>query len=382
VLWTDKYAPKGVEEFAGNPAAREEAVKWALDWKRGKKGKPLLVNGPTGTGKTALVRAVAASAGWGVVEVEEGSLADEERLKALFSSSPLYGGNSLVLIDAAESRFKQAQLTKLAAMAAQSNQPVVFTSEDAWDKKMTSVRAACVQVALRRVNWLTIKKVITAIGAAEGVSENFEEIAASSNGDLRSAINDLQAGSHGERDRKADAFESIRRVFKKGFAEAIEAQRDFDDWEMFAKWLQENVPREYDAEETAAALQWLSRADVFVGRIRRRQDYGMLRYATALAAGGVASAKREPHHDFVPYAFPTYIRAMSASRASRALLNSLAGKVAKKTHVSKAAAKKMLWFLPADSAEYFGFDEEEMGLLAELGVFEAGNGEKNKRKKG
>jgi len=382
-LWAVKHAPKGLEDFAGNPGAREEAAKWALDWKRGKKGKPLLLHGPPGSGKTTLAKCVASNAGWGIVDLDESILDGEERLKALFSSSPLYSENNLVLIDAAESRFKQGEISKLAALAAQSSQPVAFTVEDVWDRKLAGLRNACIQIALKRVNWLTVRKVLTQIAEKEGAAAKVDAIAQASHGDLCAAINDLQAGAASDRNLTMDAFEAVKETLKKGYAEAVAAENDFEGgWEMLVRWLQENVPREYDAEETAKAFDWLSRGDVFAGRIRRRQDYGMLRYVAALSAGGVASAKKAQHKEFVPYAFPSIIRALSASRESRAVLKSLATKAGRKLHVSRGEAVAMMPFLALPSAaEYFALDEKEAELLVEFGVLEGGDGEKRKHHK-
>ena len=42
MLWTERYAPKCLAEFAGNSDAVVQAKRWALDWERGKSAKPLL----------------------------------------------------------------------------------------------------------------------------------------------------------------------------------------------------------------------------------------------------------------------------------------------------------------------------------------------------
>lgn len=369
MLWTEKYAPKGVDEFAGNPSAREEAVKWALDWKRGKKGKPLLLSGPSGSGKTALVRAIAESADWEILEVEKADLKDDKRLGALFSGSGLYGTQSVLLVDAIDARFKQAEITKLTKLVEAAGKPVVFTLEELWNRKVGALRNACTKVALKRVNWLTIRKIIRKIADGEGVEADDEAIARACGGDLRAAINDLQGGSTGERNRKLGAFEAVRKVFKKDYAEAMRAQMDFDgDWDLFIKWVQENTPREYDLEETAKAMNWLSRGDVFAGRIRRRQDYGMLRYVTALSVGGVAASKKQAHASFTPYAFPSDIRALSATKAARETLKSLCSKVGGKLHLSRYEAMQTLPFLGLmkGAGEYFGLDEKEAKLLSEF----------------
>ncbi|MFA4946077.1 MAG: AAA family ATPase [Candidatus Micrarchaeia archaeon] len=371
-VWTEAYAPLNAEEFAGNPSAREEALKWALDWKRGKRGKPLLLHGATGSGKTTLARCIAASAGFALAEASPDLFDDEKALAGLFEGGSLFGEARLVLVDSVDTAYKQREATQLAELASNAKGPVVFTAETLWERKIATLRAACQPVSLKAVNWLTVRKVLAGIAGKEDVAADLDSIARNSGGDLRAAINDLQGGSTGGgRNRKVNAFDGVRRVFKKGYAEALEAEREFDgELDLFIQWLAENVPREYeDPAALARAFEWLSRSDVFAGRIRKRQDYGLLRYVAAVGVGGVAAAKSASNGRFVPYAFPSAIQALGRSKESRTAFNGIAAKAGKKLHCSKREAKAMLAYYSFDAkgaAEYFGLDEKEAALLAEL----------------
>ena len=100
-------------------------------------------------------------------------------------------------------------------------------------------------------------------------------------------------------------------------------------------WIEENIPRQYTQEaDTARAFDKLSRADIFNGRIYRRQYWGYKRYSSALMSSGVAFAKENSYHDFVMYNFPTLLRKLSASRALRAMKKGLGTKIGKKIHTS------------------------------------------------
>lgn len=103
MLWSDKYRPKTLEQFAGNGEVVEEVKRWAMDWERNKAGKPILLSGSPGVGKSTLVYALAGSMGWPVVEMNASDLRDEDSVRRIVgeasSSNTLFGGRRLVLID-------------------------------------------------------------------------------------------------------------------------------------------------------------------------------------------------------------------------------------------------------------------------------------------
>ena len=51
----------------------------------------------------------------------------------------------------------------------------------------------------------------------------------------------------------------------------------------------------------------LSKADIFDGRIKRRQYYGLLKYSSVLMTYGVAAAKKEKYKKFTRYRFPSFL---------------------------------------------------------------------------
>ncbi|HQT45448.1 MAG TPA: replication factor C large subunit, partial [Candidatus Micrarchaeota archaeon] len=51
---SEKYRPAKFDEFLGNRDAVDMVRKWALEWARGNRQKPLIITGPCGSGKTTL----------------------------------------------------------------------------------------------------------------------------------------------------------------------------------------------------------------------------------------------------------------------------------------------------------------------------------------
>jgi replication factor C large subunit len=163
----------------------------------------------------------------------------------------------------------------------------------------------------------------------------------------RNKIETADLASLGYRDREGNIWESMRKIFKgDSFKEARESVRDLDETpEDISMWLDENIPLEYkDPEDIERAYNWLSRADIFLGRVYRRQHYALWGYASAVMTGGVATAKSRHYHGFVKYQSPNmaggWIGKMSRSKGMRQTRDGLCEKLGEMTHNSKAEARQ------------------------------------------
>ena len=111
--------------------------------------------------------------------------------------------------------------------------------------------------------------------------------------------------------------------------------------------------------------------DVFDGRIKRSR-WILLKYSIDFETAGVALAKERPYRTFVKYSFPSYIRALSFSKAKRAMLKKIGRKIGRITHTS---AKDSLDYLPLlkeaarkneeQTADLYRFTEDEIAFISE-----------------
>ncbi|MFH1107442.1 MAG: AAA family ATPase [Candidatus Micrarchaeota archaeon] len=401
MLWTHKYAPSSLKGFAGNPEAVEAVRRWASDAGRGMRVKPLLLHGAVGSGKTALAHALAKEMGWHVIETDASVLRDADSLQALYGASSgskgLYSETRLILVDEVDAVSDRQQYSALDSITKGSTEPVMLIANDVWNPKLAGLRYSCLLVEMRKVNASTIRHTLESIAEKEGADAFFAEaISKASSGDLRSAINDFQAsaglpqGTPLEalfaREREENMFNAVRRVFKAtDYATAVEAGNLLDtrEFSFFQRWLEENIPAEYErADEVAEAFSWLSRADVFQGRIMRRQHWGFLRYSRPLSLAGVALSKRQPYHKFTKYSFPQILKAMGSSRKSRELMKSACRKAAGKMKVSVPDARELLPLLAGcdGMAEHFEFSDDEASLILSLYAGKAPATKTRKRK--
>ncbi|MFH0818127.1 MAG: replication factor C large subunit [Candidatus Micrarchaeota archaeon] len=388
MLWSEKHSPKNIDEVIGNPDALEKIKVWALEWSRGARKPPIFIYGPPGIGKTCLARALASTYGWEYLEINASDVSDKEKIEQILSaageSSTLSGALKLIFIDEVDGAPGRGVVPAIYDAAKNTRQPMMIAANDAWEQSISSLKTVCMQIELKRVNVRSIASRLKKIAGAENLGINEEQaeaVADNSGGDLRAAINDLQSlawldeGGLMEREREKNTYDCVRRVLKaKTYDEAKGATRGVDlEPEMLARWIDENVPREYETPgDIARAFNSLSRADVFYGRIRNRQYWGFLRYFSDLVTAGVALAKEEPYHKFARYDFPNYIRKMGATKSRRAKEKKILEKIGAKTHSSNRRARSALGMVKLmmkngeseeSVARYFLFDEEDVAFL-------------------
>jgi replication factor C large subunit len=86
----------------------------------------------------------------------------------------------------------------------------------------------------------------------------------------------------------------------------------------------------------------LARADIFLGRVRRRQVYGLWRYASFLMTGGVQASKAARGQGYVAFRPPSLWRRMGQTRKARSVRDSAAQKIGRRCHVSAGFARSEL----------------------------------------
>jgi len=377
--------PSKVSGLIGNPTAFSSAKEWAALWASGKPQKPLLVCGPTGTGKTALAHALAAEMGWELFEFNASDLRNEESISATLahtsSSNSLFGGLRLILIDDADSLSGSADRGGASAMAkvlSSPRQPIILTASDPYSKKLSTMRALCTVIELRRPYAATIANLLKKIAEKEGIKlpqGEIGKIAEASNGDVRAALCDLFAGNTtASRDREAKIFEVLRTIFSSGkYSEARAAAFSSEtDHDMLKLWVAQNIPLAYSSPfEISEAYSALSRADVFDGRIRRSQYWGYLRYSGDFLSSGVALAKTSPVKSFIPFSYPETVRKMGANRPARLLREGICRKISSICHCSMQQAASYIPLLREHARKgaeeifsSFGFDEDEHAFVS------------------
>jgi len=368
LTWVEKYRPQKVRDVAGNSHSIETIVGWIDSWKKGvPKKKGILLHGEVGVGKTSLAYAIANELGYDRIELNASDARTHDVIRRIVGSAATLTTldpeqeRKIIIIDEVDGIHGKAEFGGLKALMhalRESKQPIVLIANDPW-KLSKEFRNLVQMVKFGRMDQRVVLSVLKEICTHEGITTDekvLKIVATNSNGDLRSAINDLQALGEGKdsiaipdidllsmRDSELKIFDVIRRILKtRDCDRAREAVWDSgENPDTILKWLAENIPVEYaDPRDLAEAFNYISRSDIFLGRIMNRQDWGLMSYAVDLMSAGVATSKKQHYRGFTPYKYPETFALYARKRKERGLRSSTAAKIGEKIHCSKKEAQE------------------------------------------
>jgi replication factor C large subunit len=367
--WIRKYQPtKSVD--VPQPEAVAKLKQFFDNFKVSKK-KSVLIHGPTGTCKTCAVYALAEEQNLEVIEVNASDVRKADALKSRVGSAvnqmSLFGGGKVILIDEVDrlSGVKdRGGAPELAKIIEKSSFPVVLTANDPWDKKLSTLRKKAELIEFPIVENNEIANVLKNICDDQGIEADetsLKSLARRSAGDLRAAVNDLQSimldkklltremiDSLGDRDREESMNNALTKIFKSSDPSiAISAFNNVnEDLDQCFLWVDESLPKEYkSAKDRARAYDALSRADVYRGRIRRRQHWRFLSYVNTLLSAGVAVAKDEKYVGVVKYEQTKRLLKIWQANMKYQKRKAIASKIAVVTHTSSKQTIKHLPYL-------------------------------------
>ena len=396
--YTLTYAPNNTKEILGQERAILTINHFIKTFPQRKKA--LLLYGPPGSGKTSSIYAAAKESKLEILEVNASNFRDEKKLSASIGEASkqqsLFAQSKLLLVDEIDGLFNRKDrgaVPTLVNLIKNTSFPIMFTANNPWDSKFSKLRSACDMVEFKQLSHQTVLAILRDICTKETIT--YEERALASlarraGGDVRGALIDLQTLSNnntftfdqlellGQRRQLDTMFNALLKIFKTTDAFiARTAFNDIDeDLEEVQQWIDENLPKEYTKPyDIYRAYEKLSRADVFRGRIIKRQHWHFLAIINVLLSAGIALSKDEKYPKFVRYS-PTQ-RFLKVWRANmkNAKRKAIAEKIAAKTHCStKVALHATLPYLKpmfksritaAPIIHFFDFNKEEVAWLAQ-----------------
>ncbi|WP_292388273.1 replication factor C large subunit [Methanosarcina sp. UBA5] len=356
IEWAEKYRPQTLKDIVGNKKAVQDLRTWAEKWLSGiPERRAVILHGPAGIGKTSTAHALAFDLGWEVIELN----ASDQRTAGVIekvagsaaSMNTLFGEKRLIILDEADNLHGTADrggMRAIAGIIKSTFQPIVLIANDIYGLTPT-IRNLCLEIKFGSIQSRSMVPALKKVCESEGVLcslDAVQQIAEGAGGDLRSAINDLQAAATGRkalevedistsgRDVKENIFKAMQRIFKStDCKKALEAARGLDESpEDLVHWIDENLPVQYaskdgNLEDIKTGFSYLSRADLYLGRVKKRQNYRMWRYASMLMVCGASVSKTRPYPGFIKYQPPSLWKRMGQIRSKRDLRDNIASKI-------------------------------------------------------
>lgn len=368
LLWVEKYRAKKIEDIIGNEEAKALFIEWLTNKRHTKKA--VLLYGPPGVGKTALVNAAAREFGFTIIEMNASDTRSEKAINAVakpatsyvaldnFSGTTKKRGNMLFLdeVDGIAGNEDRGGVSAIIKIVEESLTPVIMAANDPDLDKLRPLKKECLLIRFQQVRIPLIIALLQKICLLEHVKAEFEaleRIAQNSRGDVRSAINDLQSLSEtshtltlqdtvllSSRTKDINLEETLRQYFSVKSIDEASRLLSYSsvDYDELLLSVSDNLPKRYpNPVELASAYNFISQADVFRGRIGTENWHLLKYFFNDLAQAAAVNPK-----SFKPFQFitpPIRIITLFWTKGKRSMLDSICGKIGAQCHVSHEIAK-------------------------------------------
>ena len=390
IEWAEKYRPQSLKDIVGNKRAVQYLRTWADEWLLGiPEKRAVLLYGPPGIGKTSSAHALARDLAWEVIELN----ASDQRTAGVIekiagsaaSMNTFFGEKRLIILDEADNIHGSADrggMRAIAGIIKSTLQPIVLIANDVYGLTPT-IRNLCLEIKFGSVQSRSMISALNKVCESEGISCNSEvvqKIAENAGGDFRSAMNDLQAATIGkkvleakdistsDRDIRKNIFKVMETIFKStDYKKALEVTRSLDESpEDLVHWIDENLPIQYSCkdskiEDIRTGFGYLSRADLYLGRVKKRQNYRMWRYASMLMVCGAVISKTRSYPGFIKFQQPSLWKRLGQTHSKRDLRDDIASKIGEHSFESMRYSRKNLLNL------YFHMVKDETSSVEIIG---------------
>ena len=344
----DKYKPKTFADIKGQNIAISKIRSFVKNFPA---KKAAILYGPAGSGKTGIAYALANELKAEIIELNASDLRDRINVNNIVGNSSqqqsLFNKNKVILMDEVDGIsgfYDRGGLQELLSLIEQTCFPIIMTANHIWDKKFVQLRKKAEMIEIKALRHDEIFKILKMVSEKEKLKfddQVLNSISVTVRGDARAALNDLQGIEDetillAERDREESIFNVLKKVFKDAPNPKLVDLYDKLNMpiEEISLWLEENIPREYDGKDLARAMELLSKADVFKGRIYRQQHWRFLLYQNFLLSYGISASKSKIKREFTTYKRPDRILKIWMINQKNLIKKEIAKKYARFCHIS------------------------------------------------
>src|SRR3989344_9676073 len=167
--FTHKYTAKSTKDIVGQDDVISKLKSFMINFSKEKKNSALIY-GPSGTGKTCSVYAIANEIGHEVIEVNASDFRNAEQINQKVGNAmkqrSLFAKGKIILVDeidglsGREDRGGIQAITKLIEI---STYPVILTATNPFDNKFSTLRSKSAMMEFKPLDYLSIFKILKVI---------------------------------------------------------------------------------------------------------------------------------------------------------------------------------------------------------------------------
>lgn len=364
IPWCEKYRVRRFSDIKSQDLAIDKIKLFLRNFP---KKKAAILHGPPGVGKTSLAYAIASEIDAEILELNASDLRNKTKISEIIGPASqqrsLFKKHKILLVDEVDgvSAVKdRGGLGELLVLIEKSAFPIILTANDIWQQKFNLLRQKSEIIQVKEVDYKVILGILKEVCEKENCAVSGEvltSISIKARGDIRAALNDLQMLSKmdspelikevEERNKEQSIFTALQYIFKNAKINE-EMLRVFDNVNMpideIFLWIEENLNLEYKGKELVQALNALSLADVFRGRIQRQRHWRFMVYEYFLLGPAIAGVKPYNRTGWTSYRKPSRILKIWLQNQRSIRKKSICQKYAKHCHISTKTAMKE-WLL-------------------------------------
>jgi replication factor C large subunit len=358
-----KYQPEKISDYIINKLDSLKILEFAKNYKTEKKNG-IIIWGPTGVGKTNIAYSIAKELNYEILEMNSSDYRDKNSINSKIGiaskQQSLFGTGKIILIDdidALSGMKDRGCVGELAKVMKESKFPIILTAIDPYDSKLSPLRKISKLVELKEPKKNEVYEFTKKICDLENINyddKSLNYFISRYPTDIRAMLNDLQLFQNDkitkenveklfDRKQTISIPKALQVVFKSKDENLLKKAYDEIDCDVdeLILWLEENLPHEYeDKTSLYSALDYLGTADLYRGRIRRRQHWRFLSYIYTFLSMGIGLSKIKKSDKFISYKPTTRILSIWMANRKYTKRDSISEKIALRTHISKKLAIK------------------------------------------
>ena len=161
-----KYIPKTTKEISGQDDAIKKLKAFIVNFGKEKKNSALIY-GPSGTGKTCSVHAIANEIGYEVIEVNASDFRNAEQINQKVGNAikqqSLFAKGKIMLVDEIDGlsgHQDRGGIQAITKLLEDSAYPVILTATNPFESKFSSLRSKSSLIEFGALDYLSIFKIL------------------------------------------------------------------------------------------------------------------------------------------------------------------------------------------------------------------------------